>query len=237
VHTIYNMETTFAKILVNRSKTSLIVIFNDMSSVGTSTTFEYYKTFVDNFIDYDVLFVKDISYGTWYIAIMNELAKYIEKVCARYEYVYAFGSSSGSIPLLNIMPNIPNFIAGTILNGQASLEKGIQRCVTQFNDCATFDSSILGNIRFDNRYLSPLTRISQCTYTIHFFYNLTGADKVYCDYVRRTKDEMNLRNVIVHTENLNLSHRSYIVQFMSSTVGLDIIKNIFIPTKNRSNSN
>lgn len=213
--------TTFTKLHIKNNSTKLLICFNDMSFVGEGDKFESYRTLTNLFIGFDFLFIKDVAKYYWYLTVMDELIIYVIDVCKSYSDVYSLANSSGTIPLLNIMPHIGNFKVGVVINGQNSLSNSVQKLVKPYTDCAVFDPTLF---EFDDKYLSPLDNLPDGDYKLYFFYNLKNSDKIYCENVMKYEKS----NIIITTFNKQCCHSKFIHDVMRNTDFLNNLLKYFV---------
>lgn len=154
------MSTPFAYKLVPaqgfESCETLVIGFNCLNNFGLDDRFGMYRTLTQAFPDSDVLLLKDAIHFNWYISIMQELQRFLIDLVHEkgYQKVFAISSSAGSIPLLNIMPHVPNFRKAVVINGQVSIHDDVQ---LQTPGVARFGSHHL--LRDDQKIMiSPLDR-------------------------------------------------------------------------------
>jgi hypothetical protein len=124
------------------------------------------------FSQFDILFIKDIKFGVWYMPIMDECNTLIHSIIAKkgYSHVFAVTSSSGAIPLLNITPNIPSFRQGIMINGRTTIKESIIEKYKHTKDYIPVDPVA------DILYCSPLERLNYdqlSKYVYYFNHNLS----------------------------------------------------------------
>ena len=196
---------------VNRNSNTLLIYFNDMTKVGPAPIFSSFKT-LTNIFTCDIIFIKDIDILLWYLTIHPECTQIINDLIEQYKFQRVFGlsTSSGTIPLLNIMPTIKNFKHGFIINGQSSLEPHIVDKYKHCNDCAIFNPAIISDL--NQNLIAPLTHTSDNMLLKYTFYcNNSVSDKVYYNYLCNIGASTNIQY-----EPDGLSHYDYIIKKMTS---------------------
>ena len=205
-----NLPTTSFKYrYIQNNSPMLLIYFNNMTQCGHDDVFSLYKKLPIIFHGYDILYVKDTHLCNWYLPIMNELTQFITQLSIPYTSIFGLSDSSGTMPMLNILPGLRNFRKAVSVNGQCSLEDDVISKWRHVQDC--YHYSELPNIV--QRHKSPLRHLPSFTkYEITMYYNYNGSDAVYHDYVK----EINNPNIIVKREDLQLCHVDYIVHVLSS---------------------
>ena len=215
-----------------RGKT-LLVVFSAMNFVGDKPdSFMCYKKAQEAFPEsYDILFVKDIADGLWYLTVMDDVQFLIQRIVKEHLYkrVLALASSSGSIPLLNIMPMIPNFAFGFVINGQTNLLPDMMDACRCFNDCTIFENNC--DVA-DSRWLDPLRNVhwDAATYTIAFLHNQQTSDKLFHeDLVRFVEVSPMARKhiVIMSKTNESLDHCGFIIDWLQNKDNLANLGDFF----------
>lgn len=211
---------TFKYTHINNGSNNLFIYFNNMTQTGLDDNFTYYKIITTTFSDHDILFIKDIKIGYYYLTIMDDVHELITKLVLdnKYKEIVSFADSSGAIPLLNILPTFNIFKKAVIINGQVSLKKEIVNKYRKLilktkTNRYLFDEQRVKQT-YNKKYLDPISRITDNTnYEITFYYNMVTSDKVYCDMVR----SLNYSNIKLNYENLDLTHIMYIIYKVSSS--------------------
>ncbi len=181
-----------------------------MVRVGHDEFFSCYNILQQSF-PFDILFIKDIGHGLWYLTIMEECRTLIENITREHNYKHVFGitDSSGTIPLLNIAPYLSQFREGIVINGQTTLKPEIIEKYKSCTDCAIFDPVSVGNI--SQSYLIPLEKLSNSQLQkIRYYYNNSPSDYQY--YLYTLSFYTILDNTCVTLTKDNGSHISYITK-------------------------
>lgn len=218
------METSFKYRYINNQNSRLLIYFDDMKCCGYDDKFSMYKKLPCVFHDYDILYLKDTHVGNWYLPIMNEMSIFINKLSASYKFVFGIADSSGTIPLLNILPTLINFHKAVCINGQCSLEYDV---ISQWRHCTDCHQYSELSQFFDEKHKYPLRNLPSNppnNYEITMYYNYNGSDAVYHDYVKA----INIPNIILKRSDLQLYHHQYIEYFLSSHDNLENIRNYFM---------
>jgi len=208
----------------------LLVFLNGMENTGTSSnSFSAYKTIITNFNDYDILFIKDIKKGYWYLTAIPYISDLIQYLITYYNYTSLFGFtySSGTICLLNLLHKYDIFKKAVIINGQVSLNQYVVSKYSTDSGCAIFRKNIIKE-KYDDNYLEPLKNIPNNMLAKYiFYYNKTISDGVNHSHLIKyfyIGDEFKDNIFFNHS---TISHKNYIKELLCNTKFLIKIKNQF----------
>ena len=193
----------FETFLLKRDKKKLMISFSDMIVVRKGG-FVCFKTFDNIFFDHDILFVKDTELNKWYLEDIDNIEKDIREYSCEYDEVYGITSSSGTIPLLNILHNLSNFKKAVIINGQCCLTNEIVDLYRHCVDCVIFNENLVKS--FNKAHLDPMKFVSRENQNkFHFFYNDSISDNIYANHLKNF-------NVNLNQELSGESHGDYIIR-------------------------
>jgi len=223
--TIINMKYLHVK---NNSK-KLLIYFNDMSKVGTTDDkFSSFKILHSIFSDYDILFVKDIKHGNWYLTIIDDVFKLIYEIVQRnnYNFIYGLTSSSGAICLLNILHKFTIFRKAVIINGQTNLSDDIINKYKYTSlDCNPIDKKSITE-SYDENFLTPFENIPiEMYYKYIFFYNNSVSDSVYYKYIKSIYPDSLHSNIFF--DETPQSHGVYVEYLLNNFSFLNHVKETF----------
>lgn len=219
---------TFKYKHVQNASENLFIYFNNMTQIGFTDKFTYYKTLTTKFNDYDILFIKDIKIGNYYLTIIDDIDKLIKNLVETYSYkkIVSFTDSAGTIPLLNILPKYDIFKKAVIINGQVSLKKeviDIYRNMSNVVKSYIFNENNIKE-KYNKEYIEPLNNLKDNDkYEIKFYYNSYGSDAVYCNIVK----QLGYSNIKVINDKMNMNHTFYIIHKTSSTSFFTDMKQFF----------
>jgi hypothetical protein len=219
------------------SSNKLLIFFNDMGKVGElDDSYMLFNTLILVFFDYDILFIKDIKIGYWYLTIIDEVKELFNNIIKihSYESIYGLTSSSGSICLLNTLYLYDNFKKAVIINGQPTLKKEIVDIYKNIcYDCVVFDRSIIKEI-FDEKYMEPFEYIDKENLAKYvFFFSKSISDFQNYLYTKSVYPE-NISKTHVLLNNTVKSHSGYIILMLTSINFLESIKRMFDNLENKS---
>ena len=213
---------------INNKNEKILVFFNDMVKVGFDEKFSSFKIFNNIFKDYDILFIKDIKPGYWYLTIMEPVYKLIDDILRtnNYKYMYGLTSSSGTLCLLNTLHRFPIFKKSVIINGQPSLNDNIiNKYKNICTDCCIFNKNIITE-SFDEKYLNPFNKIPKEFLEKYIFYYCNSiSDAIYYNYVKEIYP-IKLHNNIIF-DNTYSVHGVYVAKLLSNNAFLTKIKSLF----------
>ena len=214
---------------VNRNGKHLLVIFNDMTKTGIADySFSPFNHYLRAFDGYDFLFFKDIEKYYWYLTVQADICEIIRTIQEEFNYLalYGIGASSGAMPLLNTLPNFPNFKHGVVLNGQVSLDSSIIDKYSSTKDIHIFNKNDIKE-SYPLELLTPLENLpSTCYSRITYYYNDSLSDKVYYDYVCSKYQDRSQ----IHLSTNGMTHGEYLISLYTDTSFLQKIKELFDTT-------
>ena len=219
---------TFKYIHNQNNSEKLFIYFNNMTQIGFSDRFTYYKTLMNTFNDYDLLFIKDIEIGYYYLTIIDDIDNLITKLVKEYNYkkIVSYGDSAGAMPILNILPKYDIFKKAIIINGQVSLKKeviDIYRKLPITVKTYVFNEKKIKKI-YNKIYKEPLNNLQDTNnYEITCYYNSVGSDAVYCELIKN----LNYSNMKIINDKLNMNHIMYIIYKTSSAEFFTDMKQYF----------
>jgi hypothetical protein len=214
---------------INNNNKKLLIVFSDMAKVGiTDDTFASFKILKNIFNDYDILFVKDIKLGYWYLTIMEFVYNLICNIIQvnNYKFIYGLTSSSGAMCLLNILYRFNIFTKAVIVNGQTTLSDDIvNKYKSKCRDCRIFNKKEIKE-SYNEDYIIPFKKIPTDTFDKYIFYYCSSvSDKVYYEYIKSIYPT-DLHNNIYFNET-NSSHSNYIGCLLNDNKFLTNVKNTF----------
>jgi len=214
---------------VKNNSNKLLIFFNDMAKVGTiDDKFSSFKILNSIFSDYDILFVKDIKHGNWYLSIIDDVYELIYEIVHsnNYNFIYGLTSSSGAICLLNTLHKFTIFRKAVIINGQTDLSDDIiNKYKHNSPDCNPINKKSITE-PYDEKFLTPFENIPiEMYYKYIFFYNNSPSDSVYYEYVKSIYPESLKSNIFF--DETPQSHGVFVEFLLNNFSFLNHVKETF----------